>query len=140
MSTVDVVVEVENYNSGTAVLDKIQYDIHFGHEDKWIWLGQGEKSELEIEAEDVTSFMVTTNIENQQQLSLMMDAIFGTEPTEIKVDGNAFFKMDSDTVDVDFDKIDIDPYNPLLEDEELDGDAVKVEDTESKEDIGNDRQ
>lgn len=117
-SVVDVVVRVENNNLVGATLDRIEYDIYFGHEDRWIWLGQGEKTELEIGGGEVADFTVKTDIENQNLLDVLMEAIFGTEPTEMKVDGRAWFTVGPATFEIDFDETDIDPYNPLLEDEE----------------------
>lgn len=132
-SVVDVVVRVENDNPVGAKLDRIEYDIFFGHEERWIWLGQGERAELEIGAGEVADFVVTTNIENQNLLDVIMEAIFGTEPTEMKVDGCAWFTVGPATFEIDFDETDIDPYNPLLDDEEKDEDIEVIEETESGE-------
>jgi len=110
-TTVDVSIEVKNDNAVGATLDKIEYDIYLGHKGKWIWLGSGKKDSLNIEANKVADFAVTTKIENSQLLHIMMDSILGTEPTEMKVDGHAWFKVGSATFKIHFEGKDIRQYN-----------------------------
>jgi len=116
-SITEVSVQVENKNSVGAVLERIEYDIYIGDRDKWIWLGRGEKSGLEIGANKVSDFTVITIIDNSQLVDVITGNIFGTEPKEMKVDGHAWFKVGPASVEVKFDEKDIDPYKPLAEDE-----------------------
>ncbi|NQT74597.1 MAG: hypothetical protein HQ553_17810 [Chloroflexi bacterium] len=118
-STVEVSVQVENDNVVGATLERIEYDIYLGSKDKWIWLGRGERGALDIGASDVEDFLVTTIIDNSQLVDVITGRILGGEPTEMKVDGRAWFKVGTVSVEVEFDAKDIDPYKPLLEDENI---------------------
>ncbi len=124
ISTVDVDVQIKNDNAFGATLDKIEYDIYFRYKNKWIWLGKGEKGKLDINANDVANLVITTKIDKRQLIKTLMDSMFGTEPTEMKVDGHAWFTVGPSTIEVDFDEKDIDPYNPLIEDSGTQGNDI----------------
>jgi hypothetical protein len=60
--------------------------------------------------------VVTTSIEKKQLSEAITDKMLGAEPTEMKVDGFAWFEVGSESFEIHFEKTDIDPYNPLVED------------------------
>ena len=125
-STIDVAVRIYNENPANATLDRIEYDIYFGNKDKWIWIGRGEKEKLDIAANETSDFTVTTIIENQQYLKLMTNSIFGTSPTQMKVDGTAWCKVGPATFEVAFDETDINPYDQLSEGESIGTEPVEA--------------
>lgn len=118
-SKVDVHIQVKNDNAAGVTLEKIEYDIYLGYQDKWYWLGRGEKEVLEVGANDVADFTVTTTIDNSQLIDVVTGSFFGAEASEMKVDGRAWLKVGTVSVEVEFDAKDIDPYKPLLEDENI---------------------
>lgn len=112
-STVDVAVRIENKNPVGAVLEKVEYDIYIGHKDKWIWLGRGGEEGLNLGVDDTADFIITTKIDNGQLLKSAVDQIFGTEPSQMKVDGDAWFTVGPASIKVHFDEKDIDPFSPI---------------------------
>ena len=112
---VDVNVRIENFNPVEVTLDRIEYSIYFGHEEKWILLGQGQKESVGIEADSVLDFMITTVIENNRIVSNLLEDILGTEPTQMKVDGHAWITRDKDTYEIPFENVDDKPHNQLTE-------------------------
>lgn len=103
-STIDVSVTVENKAMSDAVLEKIEYDIYVGRKDKWIWLARQQEGGLRIQAGPPTDFTVSTAIENAQLRRTIEEYILGTEPSEIKVDGHASFKVGDASIEVQFSK------------------------------------
>jgi hypothetical protein len=72
---------------------------------------------LDIGANDFADFMISTDIDNSQLRNIVTERFLGTEPTEIKVEGQALFKVGQASVELEFDGRDVDPYKPLPEDE-----------------------
>ncbi|MDY6910972.1 MAG: hypothetical protein SVM79_01230 [Chloroflexota bacterium] len=103
---VDVNIRIENSNPSEVILDRIEYGIYFGHEGKWILLGQGEKESVEIETDSTVDFTITTVIENSRIVSNLLEDILGTEPTQMKVDGHAWITTEEDTFEIAFEKVD----------------------------------
>ena len=112
---VDVSVRIENSNPTEVTLDRIEYNIYFGHEGKWLLLGQGEKESVEIESDSVIDFRITTVIENNRIVSNLLEDILGTEPTQMKVDGHAWILTEADTFEIPFEKVDNEPHDQLTE-------------------------
>ncbi|PIU56354.1 MAG: hypothetical protein COS88_02955 [Chloroflexi bacterium CG07_land_8_20_14_0_80_51_10] len=109
-TTVNVSVEIENPNPIGATLERIEYDIHFGQEGKWILLGHGQRGTLDIHANATTDFESTTIIENRQILRVLLEFMFGTEPSQMKVDGAAWLKVGPASFKIPFEKVTINPY------------------------------
>ena len=117
-TSINVIVNIHlinDSNEGTT-LEKIEYDIYLGYQDKWYWLGRGEKDVLEISAKESVDFTVTTIIDNKQLVDVA-GSYLGADASEMRVDGRAWFKVGTDSVEVEFEKKDIDPYKPFLEDD-----------------------
>lgn len=108
-SVVQVALEAENRNPEGAVLDQLEYDIYAGHKGKWIWFGRGQKAGLDIEVEEVAQFAVTTAIDATKLRESAAEQFFGTEPSEMKVDGRASFRVGEATVEVRFEGRDTHP-------------------------------
>ena len=115
----DVQIQLKNDSNEGTTLEKMEYDIYLGYQDKWYWLGRGGKDVLEFDANDVADFTVTTTIDNSQLVDVVTGSFLGAEASEMKVDGRAWFKVGTDSVEVEFDEKDADPYKPLLEDKSI---------------------
>lgn len=115
-SRVDVQIQVANDNAEVATLERLEYDIYLGYQNKWYWLGRGEKGDLEIGANDSSDFMISTDIDNSRLRNIATERILGTEPTEMKVEGQARFEVGEASVELEFDGKDVNPYEPLPED------------------------
>ncbi|MBM3132200.1 MAG: hypothetical protein FJZ95_04105 [Chloroflexi bacterium] len=101
---IDVQVRAENKTKADAVLERIEYDIYVGRKGKWIWLAREAEGAWTIPPGPPTDFTVTTVIEEAQLRRTIEEYIFGTEPTDIKVDGYGLFKMADDSIEVHFSK------------------------------------
>ncbi len=112
MIVVEVTVQIVNGGDSPAVMDRIEYDIYFGHKDKWIWLGRGSETQREIGAGQTMGFTIQTQIDNSRLIRLVTEAIFGTEPSQLKVDGRASFTRGTSAFQVRFDKKMTSPSSP----------------------------
>ena len=101
---VDTAFHIMNPEDSLAVMDRIEYNIYFGHKDKWIWLGQGSQTGTEIGPGETRDFTVETRVENSPLIQRVTEAIFGTEPTQLKVEGRALFTMGESVFQVHFHK------------------------------------
>lgn len=100
--TVDVGFHIANPRDVPAVMDRMEYDIYFGHKDKWIWLGRGSQTGTEIGPGGTVDFTIETRIENSPFVRKVTEAIFGTEPTQMKIEGRASFTLGESVFEVRF--------------------------------------
>lgn len=104
-STVTVSVQIENPNPIGATLDRIEYDIYFGHEGNWMLLGRGERGTLNIKANAATDFEIATVIENKQLVRALLEFMFSGEPAQMKVDGSAWLKVGPASFKIPFEEV-----------------------------------
>ena len=113
LNNIETAFGISNDNQTEVYLDKIEYRIYLGHNDKWMHVGLGEKESVDIGPGLFTNFIITTVIEKKEISEAMTDKMLGSEPTEIKVNGSAWFEVGSESFEVQFNHVDNDPYNPL---------------------------
>ncbi|MDD5093054.1 MAG: hypothetical protein PHV74_01545 [Dehalococcoidia bacterium] len=107
--TVDTTIEIDNPNPIGATLEKIECHVRFGHKEKWYLLGNGERGTLDISASSTTNLVVQV-VEDKERSSLLMESLFGTDPSRLKVEGDAWLKVGADSYKVSFEKM---VTNPL---------------------------
>ena len=117
LDDIETAFQISNDNKTGATLDKIEYKIYLGHSDKWIFLGLGERESVEIEAGTATDLVVSIPIEKKQLSESMTDKMLGAKPTKIKIDGSAQFEVGSESFEIQFKKVDNNPYQPTGKDE-----------------------
>lgn len=123
--TVDVGFHIANPEDVPAVMDRIEYDIYLGHKDKWIWLGRGSQTGTEIEPGGTMDFTIETRIENSPLVQRVTEAIFGTEPTQMKIEGRASFTLGESVFEVRFHRKVSSPYDSPAQSQNPPGSRVQ---------------
>jgi LEA14-like dessication related protein len=104
-TTVAATIEIKNNNSIEATLEKVAYDVSFGHKGKWILLGHGEKGSMDLKATSTTNFVITPVIENSNGWAFVTESLLGTDPSNMKVEGDAWLKVGTDSSKIHFQKV-----------------------------------
>lgn len=125
LSKVDVQIRLENNNSEEAIVEKLEYDIYLGYQNKWYWLGRAEEEMIEVGADNSADFTMTTNIDNSQLVDVVTGSFLGEDASEMRVDGRSSFKVGTDSIEVEFDKKDTEPYKMFVEDESTSPESVE---------------
>lgn len=99
---VDTAFHMENRRESAAVMDRLEYDIYFGHKGKWIWLGQGGRTDTAIGPGETMDFTIETRIEGSPLIRRVTEAVLGAEPSQMKVEGRASFTMGESVFEVRF--------------------------------------
>lgn len=100
---VDAVFRMENRGESAAVMDRLEYDIYFGHKDKWIWLGQGRsQTATAIGPGETVDFTIETRVEGSPLIRRVTEAVLGAEPSQMKVEGRASFTMGESVFEMHF--------------------------------------
>ncbi len=102
--TLNVKIRIDNPNPFGAHLTKLEFDVYYLKDGKFIYLGHGEKRDVDIKANGVTEIVVPVKIDNLQAVGTLLQLAKKGEVT-IKVKGTAYIDLKITSFGIPFEQV-----------------------------------
>ncbi len=102
--TLNVKIRVNNPNPFGAHLTKLEFDVYYLNNGKFVYLGHGERKDISIKANGVTEFTVPVKIEDVRAIGTLIQLAKSGKVT-IKVKGTAYIDLKITSFGIPFEQV-----------------------------------
>lgn len=90
--TIDIQISIDNPNPIGVNLTKLAYETYFSEAGKWVFLGQGERREIEVRAKGITTVDIPYTIESLSAIRAIVEFLRKDRQVDIRISGSVSVK------------------------------------------------